>query len=50
MVYSQDVVLKEFGRKSNSKVDQIENNPENVRFELRNEEEDGSGDLTDSNE
>jgi hypothetical protein len=38
-MYSRDVVFKDVGRKSKSEVVQTKNNPEKVRFELRNEEE-----------
>jgi hypothetical protein len=41
IVYSQYVVFKEFGSKSEPKeIVQIENNLEKVRFKLRNEEDD----------
>jgi hypothetical protein len=36
IMYNRDVVFREFRRKSESKVVQIENNPDKVRFELRN--------------
>ena len=38
IMYSQDVVFREFGRNFESKVVQIENNLEKVRFELRKRE------------
>jgi hypothetical protein len=49
-MYNRDVVFREVGRKFESEVVQIENNPEKVRFELRNEEEDDSDESTESDE
>jgi hypothetical protein len=39
-MYSRDVVLREVGGKSKPKEVQTEKNPEKVRFEVRNEEDD----------
>jgi hypothetical protein len=49
-VYNRDVAVSEVGRKFKSEVVQTGNNPEKVRFELRNEEEDDSDESTDSDE
>jgi hypothetical protein len=48
-MYSRDVVFREVRGKSESEVVQIEKNPEKVRFELRNEEDD-SDESTESDE
>jgi hypothetical protein len=51
IVYNRDVVFIEVGRKFESKVMvQIENNPDKVRFELRNKEEDDLNESTESYE
>jgi hypothetical protein len=44
-MYSQYAIFTEVGGKFESELVQIEENPENVRFELRNEEDD-SNELT----
>jgi hypothetical protein len=48
-MYSRDVVFKEVGGTSKSEEVQIEKDPEKVRFELRNEEDD-SDESTESDE
>jgi hypothetical protein len=50
IVYSRDVVFRDVGRKSESEVVQTKNNPEKVRFELRNEEEGDSNESIESDE
>jgi hypothetical protein len=49
-MYNRDVVFREVRRKSESEVVQTEKNPEKVRFELRNKEEDDSDESTESDE
>jgi hypothetical protein len=49
-VYSRDVVFKKVGGNFESEVVQTGNNPEKVRFELSNKEEDDSDELIESDE
>jgi hypothetical protein len=49
IMYSRDVVFREVGGNFESEVVQIEKDPEKVRFELRNEEDD-SDESTESDE